>query len=91
MLDIESVDSVTIPVKEEKRGSNGSGASSAGNTSGHDKNGGQVATPEPPQFGLKWKIFELDGCEGAGKACLVFPPKSEGAQVIFDILIMDSN
>ena len=29
----------------------------------------------------RWKIFELDGCEGAGKACLVFPPKSEGAQV----------
>ena len=31
---------------------------------------------------LRWKIFELDGCDGAGKACLVFPPKSEGAQVI---------
>ena len=30
---------------------------------------------------LRWKIFELDGCEGSGKACLVFPPKSEGAQV----------
>ena len=49
-----------------------------------------------PQFGLRWKIFELDGCDGAGKVrvtsilileslwlkvCLVFPPKSEGAQV----------
>ena len=30
----------------------------------------------------RWKIFELDGCEGTGKACLVFPPKSEGAQVV---------
>ena len=30
---------------------------------------------------FRWKIFELDGCEGSGKACLVFPPKSEGAQV----------
>ena len=32
-----------------------------------------------PQFGLRWKIFELDACDGAGKVCLVFPPKSEGA------------
>ena len=36
---------------------------------------------EHPQFGLRWKIFELDGCEGAGKVCLVFPPKSDGAQI----------
>ena len=86
LLDIESVDSVTIPVKEEKRGSNGSTTNGVGNNSGHDKNGGQNTIPEPPQFGLRWKIFELDGCEGAGKACLVFPPKSEGAQVILFIL-----
>ena len=25
--------------------------------------------------------FTIDGCDGAGKVCLVFPPKSEGAQV----------
>ena len=36
---------------------------------------------EHPQFGLRWKIFELDGCEGAGKVCLVFPPRSDGAQI----------
>jgi tubulin polyglutamylase complex subunit 2 len=82
LLDIESVDSVTIPVKDEKRNSNGSTNSSTGNNSGMDKNGGQSTIPEPPQFGLRWKIFELDGCEGAGKACLVFPPKSEGVRVI---------
>ena len=41
---------------------------------------GKSSVPESPQFGLRWKIFELDGCEGAGKVCLVFPPKSEGAQ-----------
>ena len=28
---------------------------------------------------MRWKIFELDACDGAGKVCLVFPPKSEGA------------
>ena len=78
LLDIESVDSVTNPVKEEKRAS--SGNQSTGSSSA-DKGGTQTAMPEQPQFGLRWKIFELDGCEGAGKACLVFPPKSEGAQV----------
>ena len=30
---------------------------------------------------MRWKIFELDGCDGAGKVCLVFPPKCEGAQL----------
>ena len=36
---------------------------------------------QQPQFGLRWKIFELDGCDGTGRACLVFPPKAEGAAV----------
>ena len=78
LLDIESVDSVTTPVKEDKRAGNGN--SGTAGVSGSEKNG-QIVTHEPPQFGLRWKIFELDGCEGAGKACLVFPPKSEGTQV----------
>ena len=78
MLDIESVDSVTTPVKEDKRAGNGNPGTAG--VSGSEKNG-QIVTHEPPQFGLRWKIFELDGCEGAGKACLVFPPKSEGTQV----------
>ena len=78
------MDSVTTTgnAKDEKRGSSGNANSAAGSTSGADKNGAQNITPEPPQFGLRWKIFELDGCDGAGKACLVFPPKSEGAQVL---------
>ena len=41
----------------------------------------EKAEREMPQFGLKWKIFELNGCDGAGKVCLVFPPKAEGSQV----------
>ncbi len=30
-----------------------------------------------PQFGLRWKMFELDGLDGNGRVCLVFPPKPE--------------
>ncbi len=30
-----------------------------------------------PQFGLRWKMFELDGCSGNGRVCLVFPPKPD--------------
>lgn len=30
-----------------------------------------------PQFGLRWKMFELDGCDGNGRVCLVFPPKPD--------------
>lgn len=78
------MDSVTTTGKDEKRGSSGNANSAAGSSS--DKNGAQNVLPEPPQFGLRWKIFELDGCDGAGKACLVFPPKSEGAQVIINNL-----
>ena len=65
LLDIESVD---CSVAEEKRSSQADGVSDPGQS-------------EQPQFGLRWKIFELDGCEGAGKVCLVFPPRSDGAQI----------
>ena len=68
LLDIESVDCVT----EEKRNSAGFSGPEGLTEPGQS---------EHPQFGLRWKIFELDGCEGAGKVCLVFPPKSDGAQV----------
>jgi tubulin polyglutamylase complex subunit 2 len=30
-----------------------------------------------PQFGLRWKMFELDSCFGNGRVCLVFPPKPD--------------
>ena len=30
-----------------------------------------------PQFGLRWKMFELDGCAGNGRVCLVFPLKPD--------------
>ena len=30
-----------------------------------------------PQFGLRWKMFELDGCSGNGRVCLVFPLKPD--------------
>ena len=79
LLDIESVDSVTTTIKDEKRvAGNGNG-----NPATASEKNSQNIIHEPPQFGLRWKIFELDGCEGAGKACLVFPPKSEGTQVVY--------
>lgn len=33
----------------------------------------------PPPFlpGPRWKMFELDGCSGNGRVCLVFPPKPD--------------
>ncbi len=42
--------------------------------------GGAAAGATPlikPQFGLRWKMFELDGCSGNGRVCLVFPPKPD--------------
>ncbi|TRY70219.1 hypothetical protein TCAL_17254 [Tigriopus californicus] len=36
-----------------------------------------TATLIKPQFGLRWKMFELDNCEGNGRVCLVFPPKPD--------------
>ena len=66
LLDIESVD---CSVAEEKR------------TSAVQDGVSEPGQSEQPQFGLRWKIFELDGCEGAGKVCLVFPPRSDGAQI----------
>jgi len=37
-----------------------------------------------PQFGLRWKMFELDACDGNGRVCLVFPPKPEPPPVDSD-------
>ena len=40
-------------------------------------NSNQLQAPQRPQFGLRWKMFELDSCEGNGRVCLVFPPKPD--------------
>ena len=32
--------------------------------------GGKRCTPQKPQFGLRWKMFELDGCEVTAKHVL---------------------
>nr|XP_040579048.1 tubulin polyglutamylase complex subunit 2-like [Lepeophtheirus salmonis] len=47
-----------------------------------------VVKHQKPQFGLRWKMFELDGCRGEGKVLLVFPPKPEtfeSTHITFDV------
>ena len=45
--------------------------------SGNDNYSNNSSLLNRPQFGLRWKMFELDGLDGNGRVCLVFPPKPE--------------
>lgn len=56
------------------------GGTSCSGSGGGGGSGGFGDSGKPlikPQFGLRWKMFELDGCSGNGRVCLVFPPKPD--------------
>ena len=65
LLDLEVINN-----RESKSGN----ASKSNSSSGSASNSSSYAKP---QFGLRWKMFELDGCSGNGRVCLVFPLKPD--------------
>ena len=74
LLDLELVNNRSTGPKSNT----GGGGYHAGNKNLRGHPGLATNTPpQKPQFGLRWKMFELYAMEGSGRVCLVFPPKPD--------------
>jgi len=49
----------------------------------------QTDEPKPPHFDSRCKCFEIDGCKGYGKVCLVYPQRNSESKHSTEIWFLD--